>query len=100
MFWSSAADPIPVPPADGRAHRTTLPPVDCRDEPFTALVASWHIETPPGTIATPAVRVRVAGRPSPWYALAHWGQGSHPETGDPLPRSLPADREGPGPAWV
>jgi hypothetical protein len=40
MFWSSAADPIPPPPADGRAHRTTLPLVDCRAEPFTRLVAS------------------------------------------------------------
>jgi hypothetical protein len=100
MFWSSAADPIPPPPAGGHAHWTVLPFVDCRREPFTTLVASWHIETPPGTVATPAVRVRVGGRPSPWYPLARWGQGTHPETGEPLPRSLPVDRDGPGPAWV
>ena len=37
MFWSSAADPIPAPPADGRAHQAVLPFVDCREEPFTAL---------------------------------------------------------------
>lgn len=100
MFWSSAADPIPPPAADGRAHRAVLPFVDCRPEPFTALVASWHIETPPGTVATPAVRVRAAGRLSPWYALARWGQGTHPATGEPLPHSLPVDPDGPGPAWV
>lgn len=100
MFWSSAADPIPLSPADGGAQQGVLPPVDCRAEPFTALVASWHIVTPPGTVATPAVRVRVGGRFSPWYALARWGRGSHPETGDPLPHSLPVTRDGPGPAWV
>ena len=100
MFWSSAADPIPAPPADGRAHQAVLPFVDCRPEPFTALVVSWHIETPPGTVATPAVRVRAAGQLSLWYPLARWGRGTHPETGDPLPHSLPVQRDGPGPAWV
>jgi hypothetical protein len=100
MFWSSAADPMPPPPTDGRAHQMRLPFVDCRQEPFTALVGSWHIETPPGTVATPAVRVRVGGRLSPWYALARWGQGTHPETGESLPHSLPVQRDGPGPAWV
>ncbi len=100
MFWSSSIDPIPPFPADGCAQQTLLPTVDCRQEPFTRLVTSWHITTPPGTVATPAVRVRVGGRPSPWYPLARWGRGTHPATGDPLPSSLPPRRNGPGPAWV
>ncbi len=100
MFWSSTPNPIPALPADGFAQQAVLPFVDCRQEPFTRLVASWHITTPPGTVATPAVRVRVGGRPSPWYPLARWGRGTHPDTGDPLPSSLPARRDDPGPAWV
>ena len=99
MFWTydPATDP---PPAGEKNGRLTWPPVDCRAAPFTRLVASWNATTPAGTVLTPAVRVRVAGRWSPWYVLAHWGSGAHPDSGDPLPRSLPVEREGPGPAWV
>jgi hypothetical protein len=77
-----------------------LPVVDCRAEPFTRLVASWNAAIPPGAVLTPAVRVRVTGRWSPWYLLARWGSGPHPDTGESLPRSLPARRDTPGPAWV
>jgi hypothetical protein len=99
MFWTydAATD---SPPAEGQGGRRTWPPVDCRAAPFTRLVASWNAAAPAGTVITPAVRVRVAGRWSPWYSLAHWGTGLHPETGEPLPRSLPVQPDGPGSAWV
>src|SRR5262245_46336416 len=97
MFWTYDAAALPAP-AGGRP--LVLPVVDCAAEPCTRLVASWNATLPPGTVFTPAVRVYVAGRWSRWYPLARWGHGPHPATGEVLPRSLPARRDDPGPAWV
>lgn len=99
MFWIYDAA-MDLPPMEKQARRLTWPPVDCRAAPFTRLVASWNVVMPTGTVLTPAVRVRVAGRWSPWYPLARWGSGAHPASGETLPRSLPVERDGPGPAWV
>ena len=103
MLWTGsdiARPPAPKPEPGGRARPIVLPVVDCRAEPFTALVASWNVDLPPGSVLSPAVRVRVAGRWSAWNTLAHWGSGPDPNTGEPLPRSLGTTADTPGPAWI